>query len=160
MILSVGFINIYWCRSSLAMKKCVMLPYVHSGIFPVNQNTACRWSKQSAKKNILSIAKVVTFEATPKFWGIEELRKRCKERTCWTRTKAFPVGVDVMVHCSFSIDFCASSSSCYCIIVETRHPSWSSVPSSPDSVPHPPQVATAPRRAEHLWRYLRCLLVG
>ena len=49
-----------------------MIPYVHSAIFPANANTTCRWSKQSAKKKILSIAKVVTFEATPKFWGMED----------------------------------------------------------------------------------------
>ena len=48
------------------------IPYVHSGIFLVTINTTCRWSKQSTKKNILSIAKFVTFEAMPKFWGMED----------------------------------------------------------------------------------------
>ena len=56
----------------------VMMPYVHSGIFPATLNNACRWSKKSANKNILSIAKVVTFEAMPKFWGMEDWRKWCK----------------------------------------------------------------------------------
>ena len=86
-------------------------------IFPETINTVCRWSKQFAKKNILSIAMVVNFEATPKFWGIEDLRKWCKERTRWTRSKALPVAIDDMAHCSFSINFCAYSSSCCCIIV-------------------------------------------
>ena len=49
--------------------------------FLATLNTACRRSKKSTKKNILSIAKVVNFEATPKFWGMEDLRKRRKERT-------------------------------------------------------------------------------
>ena len=48
-----------------------MLPYVHRGIFSETLNTACRWSKISVKNNTLSIAKVGTFEATPKFWGME-----------------------------------------------------------------------------------------
>ena len=48
---------------------------------------------------------------------MEEWRKWCKEITRWIRSKAFPVGVDVMARCYFSIDFCASSSSCCCIIV-------------------------------------------
>ena len=99
-----------------------MLPYTHSGVFPATLNTGCRWSKRFAKKNILSIAKVVNFEATPKFWGMEDLRKWCKERTRWTRSKAFPVGIDVMFHCSFFINFCASYSSCCCIIV-VKYPS-------------------------------------
>ena len=96
---------------------CVMLPYVQSGIFPATLNTACRWSQRSAKKNILSVAKVVTFEGTPKFWCMEYWRKCCKERTRWLRSKDFPVGVDDMAHRSFSIDFCTLSSSCCCIIV-------------------------------------------
>ena len=99
-----------------------MLPYIHSGIFTVTLNTACRRSKQSTKKNILSIAKVVTFEATPEFWGIEYWRKWCKERTFWTKGKALPVGVDVMACCSFSTNFCASSYSCYCSMVENFPP--------------------------------------
>ena len=49
----------------------VMIPYVQSAIFPATLITACRWSKQFAKKNILFISKVFTFEATPKFWGME-----------------------------------------------------------------------------------------
>ena len=48
------------------------IPYIHSGIFLGTLNTACRWSKKYAKKNVLSIAKVVTFEATSKFWGMED----------------------------------------------------------------------------------------
>ena len=36
---------------------------------------------------------------------MEDWRKWCKERKLWTRSKAFHVGVDVMAHCSFSIDF-------------------------------------------------------
>ena len=94
-----------------------MLTYVQSGIFSATLNTACRWSKLSAKKNILSVDKVVTFEATPKFWGMEEWRKCCKEMTQWMRSKAFPVGVDFMARCSLSIYLCALSSSFYCIIV-------------------------------------------
>ena len=85
-------------------------------------NTACWWSKRSAKKNILSIAKVVTFEGTPKFWGMEDWRKWCNERKRWIRIKAFPVGVNDMARCSFSINFCAYSSSCCCIIVEKLPP--------------------------------------
>ena len=81
-----------------------MIPYVHSGIFFAALNTACRKNKQSAKKNILSIAKVVTFEATPKFWGMEDWIKWCKERTHQTISKDFPVGVDFMDRCSFSIN--------------------------------------------------------
>ena len=42
-------------------------------------NTACRWSKQSVKKKILSIARVVTFEATPKLWGMEAQRNGARK---------------------------------------------------------------------------------
>ena len=35
-------------------------------------NTASIKNKNYAKKNILSIARVVTFEAKPKFWGMED----------------------------------------------------------------------------------------
>ena len=38
--------------------------------FMATLNTAYTRSKQSAKKYILSIAKVVTFEVTPKLWGM------------------------------------------------------------------------------------------
>ena len=86
-------------------------------IFLATINTDCRWSKWSAKKNVLSIAKVVNFEATTNFWGMEDWRKRCKERTRWTRSKDLPVGVDVLARYYFSINFWASSSSCCCIIV-------------------------------------------
>ena len=79
-------------------------------------NTACIWSKKSAKKNIVPVARAVTFEDF-KFWGMEEWRKLCKESTHWMRSKDFPVGVDDMARCYFSVDFCASSSSCCCIIV-------------------------------------------
>ena len=72
---------------------------------------------QPAKKNILSIANIVTFEATHKFWGMEDWRKCCMERTRWTISKSFPAGVDVMSRCSFPIYFCASTSSCCCIVV-------------------------------------------
>ena len=48
------------------------IPYVHSGIFLATLNTACKQSKRSAKNKILYIAKVVTFEATPKFRGTED----------------------------------------------------------------------------------------
>ena len=92
--------------------------YVHSGIFLATLNTAFICSKRSSKKNILSIANVFTFEATPKFWGMEDWRKRCKERKTLTRSKAFPVGIDVVTRYYFSVYFCASSSSCCCIIVE------------------------------------------
>ena len=85
--------------------------------FLVTLNTACRWSKRSTKKNILSIDKVVAFEASSKFWGMKEWRKRCKENTRLTRIKAFPVGVDVVAWYYFSINFCAFSSSWCCIIV-------------------------------------------
>ena len=80
-------------------------------------NTACIWIKQPAKKNILSISRVVTFEATSKFGGMEDLRKWCKERTRWTRSKALLVGVDVMARCSLSIDFCDLYSYWCCVIV-------------------------------------------
>ena len=70
----------------------------------------------------MSIAKVVTFEATPKFWGMEYWRKRRKERTHWSRSKSFPVGVDVVARYYLSINLCASSSSFCCIILE-RSPS-------------------------------------
>ena len=93
------------------------IPYFHSGIFLETINTACRWSKRSAKRNILSIARVITSEATPKFWGMEDWRKWCKERKCWTRIEDFTVGVDVVDRCYFSINFCASHPSCCCIIV-------------------------------------------
>ena len=95
-----------------------MKPYVHSSIFPETLNTTCRWSKRSTKKNILPISKVVTFEATPKLWGMEYWRRWCKERTSWTRSKYFPVWFGVMACCSFYIYFCAFSSSCCCIIEE------------------------------------------
>ena len=85
--------------------------------FLATLNTACRRSKRFVKKNILSIAKVVTFEAKPKFWGMEYWRKRCKERTRWTISKASPVGVDVVARYYLSINFCASSSSWSYIIV-------------------------------------------
>ena len=94
-----------------------MIPYVHSGIFPATINTAYRWGKWSAKQNILSIAKVVTFEVMPKLWGMEDWEKLCKERISWTRSKDFPVGIYIMSSCYFSIYFCSYSSSCYCIIV-------------------------------------------
>ena len=68
-------------------------------------STACRWSKPSTKKNILFISKVITFEGTPKFWGMEVWRKWCKERTRWTRSKGFPVGVHDMSQYYFSIYF-------------------------------------------------------
>ena len=48
---------------------------------------------------------------------MEDWRKWCKGRTRWTRTKSFPVCVDDKVSCYFSINFCAYSSSCCCIIV-------------------------------------------
>ena len=63
-------------------------------LFLVTLNTTCIWSKWSATKNILSIARAVNLEATTKLWGIEYWRKRCKERTRWTISKAFPVVVD------------------------------------------------------------------
>ena len=82
-------------------------------------NAACRWGKWTAKKNILYIAKVVTFEATSKFWGMKYRWKRCNKRTCWTRIKALPVGVDVVSRYSLFVGFCALSSSCCCIIVSS-----------------------------------------
>ena len=101
----------------ISIRVFLILPYVQNGIFPATLNTACRWSKWSAKKKILSVAKIVTFEATPKFWGMEDRRKNFKKRTIWMRIKALPVGVYDMARCSFSINLCASSSSCCCIIV-------------------------------------------
>ena len=95
------------------------IPYVHSGIFLATINTACIWSKLSAKKNILSIAKVVNFLGDTQVLEYGILKKSSKERTRWMRSKAFPVVVYVVARYSFSIDFCASSSSCYCIIVES-----------------------------------------
>ena len=99
-----------------------MFPYAQIGIFPDTINTACRRSKRSTKKNILSVANVVTFERTSKFLGTEYQRKWCKERTRWMRSKAFPVRVDDMARCSFSINLCAPSFSCCCTIV-TNSPS-------------------------------------
>ena len=90
--------------------------------FPVTLNTTCRRSKRSAKKNMLSVANVVTVEATPKFWGLQDWRKWCKERTRWMINKAFPVGVDFMSRCSLFIYFCTVSSSCCCIIVTHSPP--------------------------------------
>ena len=80
-------------------------------------NTVCRWSKQSAKKNVLSIDRVGNFEATPKFLGMEDWTKLCKERTFQMGSKSFPVGVDFMACCYFSIDLWYLSCSCCCIIV-------------------------------------------
>ena len=94
-----------------------MLPCVRSEMFLATLNTAFRRSKISTKKNILSVAKVVTFEATLKFCDMEYWRKWCKERTRWTTSKAFPVSVDVMERCSFSVYFWSLSSYCCCIIV-------------------------------------------
>ena len=70
----------------------------------------------------MSIAMVVIFEETPKFWGMEDWRKSCKERTRWTRSKAFPVSVDVVACYSFFINFCAFSSSWCCRIVASSPP--------------------------------------
>ena len=159
LILYVGS-SIYRCRSSLAMTSCVMLPHVRSGIFHGDSKYRCRWSKRSAKKNILSVAKVVTFEAKPKLWGMEDWSKWCKENTHWMRRKAFPVGIDDMACCSFSINFCASSSSCCCIIMANLPSLMIIFPCSPDSAPPPVQVTEAPSQAEHLWRYPCYLLVG
>ena len=50
---------------------------------------------------------------------MEDWRKSCKERKWRTRTKAFPVSIYDMACCSLSINFCAYSASCCCIIVET-----------------------------------------
>ena len=108
---------IYWCRAYLVMKSLCNATLHPRWIFPATINIACRWSKRPAKKNILSIAKVVNFEATPKFLGMEYWRNWCNERIRWTRSKAFPVEVDAMARCSLSINFYASSSSCCCIIV-------------------------------------------
>ena len=85
--------------------------------FSETLNTACRWSKQSAKKNILSIAKVVTLQVKPKFWVMEYWSKWCKERTRKTISIDLPVGVDVMARCYFSIYLWSSSSSWCCIIL-------------------------------------------
>ena len=48
---------------------------------------------------------------------MEYWRNWRKKRTGITRIKSFPVGVDVMSHCFFSVDFWDSYSSCCCIIV-------------------------------------------
>ena len=96
-----------------------MIPYFHSGILPTTLNNACRQSKQSEKKNIIFISKVVTFQATPKFLGMKSWRKCCMESTRWTISKAFFVIIDVMDRCYFSVDFCALSSSFCCIILES-----------------------------------------
>ena len=122
MILSVGFINplVQIIPNDDEFMQCYPTPTVVFSLATLN--TACRWCKRSAKKNIPSISKVVTFEATPKFWGMEEWIKRCNKSTRWTISKSFPVKVDVMARCSFSIDFCASSSS-YCCIIVAKLPS-------------------------------------
>ena len=74
------------------------------------------------EENVLSISKVVTFEATPKFWGIEDWRKGRKDRTLWTIIKDFPVVIDGMARYSFSIGFCGLSSSC-CYKIVASSPS-------------------------------------
>ena len=48
---------------------------------------------------------------------MEDRIKWYKERTRWTRSKAFPVDIDFMACYYFSINLCALSSSCCCIIV-------------------------------------------
>ena len=98
------------------------IPYVHSGIFLETLNTACIWSKWSAKKTYYTLTMLLLLMRRPSsgVWNTEENGTRkvqCKERTCWTRSKAFPVGVDVVSCCSFSINFYASSSSLCFIIV-------------------------------------------
>ena len=81
MILSVGFINILVQIISRDDEFVYFYTTSTVAFLKADLNTACRQSKRFAKKNILSIAKVVTFEATPKLWGMEYLRKWCKERT-------------------------------------------------------------------------------
>ena len=98
-----------------SQRPCI--PYIHGSIFLANLKTPCRRSKWSARKNIQYISKVVTLEATAKYWGMEYRRKRWKERTRWTRSKYFPVNVDVLACYSSSINFCAFFSSWCCIIV-------------------------------------------
>ena len=70
-ILYVGFINplVQIIPSDDRFFKCYPTPTV--AFYLVTLNTACGWSKLSPKKNILSIAKVVTFELMTKFWGME-----------------------------------------------------------------------------------------
>ena len=54
---------------------------------------------------------------TAKLWDMEDWRKSCKERTRWTISKALPVGIDVLARYYFSVNLCASYSSCCCIIL-------------------------------------------
>ena len=49
--------------------------------------------------------------------GYGILKKMVQGRTQWTRSKYLLITVDVMSRCSFSVDFYAYSSSCYCTIV-------------------------------------------
>ena len=44
----------------------------------------------SRRKTYCTFSKVVTFEEMPKFWGMENRRKWCKERTNQMRSKTFP----------------------------------------------------------------------
>ena len=74
-ILSVEFINILVqiIPSNDDFVQCYPTSKVE--FLPATLNTACIWSKQSAKKNILYVARVVTFEATPNVLGYGILKK-------------------------------------------------------------------------------------
>ena len=57
---------------------CVMLPYVHSGNFTATLNTACRWSKRSAKKKYWPLPRLLLLRRSPSYWRIEEIIKWCQ----------------------------------------------------------------------------------
>ena len=107
---STSYWTINFFRSQNIFRFCLIIWYELYSEYLVEKNSA-----------ILSIAKVVTFQATPKFWGMENWIKRRKERTRWTTSKDFPVGVDVMACYSISIGFCALSS-CWSGIIVTTSP--------------------------------------
>ena len=94
-----------------------MIPYTHSGFFCRLQIPLVDVVNDHRRKACCTFAKVVTFEATPKLWDMEDWRKWCKERTQQMISKAFPYGVDVMACCYLSTDSRASFSSWCCIIV-------------------------------------------
>ena len=112
LILSVGLINLSVHIIPTDERACAMLPYVNSDIFSSDSKYCfVDGVNDSRRKTYHPFAKVVTFEGTPKVLGNEIMKKNCcRERKLRTRTKAFPVGVDNMDRCSFSIRFFCSIS--------------------------------------------------
>ena len=52
---------------------------ISNDIFNIDDPANGAISLNTTKENILSIAKVFTFEVTPNFWDMEDWRKWCKE---------------------------------------------------------------------------------